>query len=76
MGTEKHSGAAGQTVELAMINGAESKFGQTSALNAVVDNIAQTVQCAVSLKFLFGLAYCGQDAETETGIVVYAYSHR
>lgn len=58
-----------------MIYGLEPEILKPFALYAVVHYVSKTEQPAAMAQFILGLAYCGEHAETETGVVVYLYSH-
>ena len=59
-----------------MIYGFESQALKPLALNAVMHYVSKTEQLVSMTQFILGLAYCGEHAETETGVVVYLYCHK
>ena len=72
MGTQQHLDIV-QRLHLLMVDGDEPHAAQTFTLHAIVDNVAQTIECLAGGQFFFCLADGGGHAKAETTATVYFY---
>ena len=68
MSTQQHFGVV-EVVEFLMVDGNQPHCLQAFHFTAVVHDVSQTIEGSSFRQFLFCLVYCGDNSETEAGVL-------